>query len=256
LRIARRARRVLGNFSEIPPVRVSRPLHRSQSEHALRLPCRANATNEITGEPAGSGHFRRWFLHLGQLHPETGLCGHPTIVGLLSRTCLVHCRQSVWVVAAPPLSRVSPAIAGFTRVSYTAAPTARSSRFGPPTACRDFTPRTSSATASRALLLSSENGERRTDTIRSSGRARRPVHPAVPSCGRRTCGAEARSWCSAGILIGPAALAILIGPFAAPAGTIADGAQYRLSMERDKLAAGGIRAQSCCSDVCNRQQFR
>ena len=49
-----------------------------------------------------------------------------------------------------------------------------------------------SAIASRVLVLSSANGERRTDTIRSSGRARRRVRPVVPSCDPRTCGAEAQ----------------------------------------------------------------
>jgi hypothetical protein len=37
----------------------------------------------------------------------------------------------MWVVAAPPLSRVGPVIACLTHVPYTAAPAARSSRFGP-----------------------------------------------------------------------------------------------------------------------------
>ena len=59
--------------------------------------------------------------------PSRAACSRTRTVGNL----LAHCQQSVWVVAAPPLRRVGPAIVCFTRDSYTAAPAARSSRFGP-----------------------------------------------------------------------------------------------------------------------------
>ena len=125
-------------------------------------------------------------LHLGQLAPETGPCRHSTNrwepVSSLSAERVGRCRP-----AAEP---VVPAIARFTRASYTAALAARPSRFGL-RACRDFTS-IPSAIASRVLVLSSANGERRTDTIRSPGRARPRVRPVVPSCDPRTCGAEAQ----------------------------------------------------------------
>ena len=60
------------------------------------------------------------------------LASYENLLSSLSGERVGRCRP-----AAEP---VSPAIAGFTRVSYTAAPAARSSRFGPPSAGRDFIP--------------------------------------------------------------------------------------------------------------------